>query len=429
MKSKNFKSTKSVIGICFLFLIVLNLFAEEKIISDFENIDEWEINLISGNKQFLSISLSEDSIHGKNSYKINYIPTSLGKYEIEISKKVEIFGNFDRIEFWVKGFSGENRYSFFVADKEGNEKEFSFVPDFLLYDIFTPEWRRITIKKEEGIVKWDKIEKIGFRVKSVNPSQEGVSLQIDFLCLYEGPPSLKLKIPDEFKHKENGKLDILIVSADIVQELERWNLENVIREKFKEAEIKKVKYAYIPWLYKGSLIGSFPSFHRKIREYDIIILKNWDTDAIDKTYQMLIKDYVEGGGNLLIIGGYYSFNSSKLENTILGDLMPFETSLNYFDIKKQKKKLTSTLFKTLEGKNVFYYHKINPKKNSETLLKDTKGEPLIIFWKWGEGKIMAISLTTLGSKEDMIDSQPFWEGGNYKDFIFSLINYLTGGKI
>lgn len=432
MKKEEYLLKKIVFLLTFLFFAFSPQIVKckEQIISDFENVNEWKIQHIKGNTATSILSISPDSIYGKNSILITYRGESAGLDEIEITKETDLdFSNFDRIEFWVKGFSNGNTFCFFMEDDTGRVKEYYFVPDILLYDIFTPEWRRITIKIEPGMLDWKRIKRIGFKINDkANRKKTSTKLQIDCLVGCKGKPELKLRFPDEFKRRKNGVLDVLIITAGIFYEVQRWNLENVLKEEFKGANIKKVRYSYIPWRYKGEITGAFPSFHRKLAKYDVIILRNWDTDAVDHIYQMLIKDYVEAGGNLIILGGYYSFNSAKVENTVIGDLLPFKPSY-YFDLKKGIEKLKSEYFSMVNNKDVFYYHKIIPRREADIRIKSSEGDPLFVAWKWREGKVVAIPLTVLGNEKETVNYLPFWKGKDYNKFLKRIINYLTGGKI
>ncbi|MCD6408615.1 hypothetical protein J7L87_06165, partial [bacterium] len=154
---------------------------EEVILSDFENKEEWTVQY-NGKKINLSIlSLSPDAIHGKNSFLITSPPVK-GAGEIEITKEInKDLSNFERIEFWVKGFSNGKSFYFLVEDAEGRAKEYYFVPDSLLYDIFTPEWRRITIKIEPCIIEWKKVRRIGFKIVSKRGANSITKIKIDTL--------------------------------------------------------------------------------------------------------------------------------------------------------------------------------------------------------------------------------------------------------
>jgi len=414
------------ISLLFSLLSVRLLNCEEKIISSFENSEEWKVRNLKG-KLTVNFSLSEDSILDRKSLEIVLRSETDGINEAEIVKEVEEnWSNFERIEFWVKGFSEGFKFYFEVEDKDGRIKEYYFVPDFQLYDIFTPEWRRITVKLDEEIINWKEIKGISFRTNRQGKAE--TKIKIDSLIAAKGPPSLKINIPKEFQRRKNGILDLLMVKSGILNEEERWDLERKIKEIYKDANIKVVKYSYIPWFYKGEFSSPFPSFHRELAKYDMIIFLNWDTDALDSTYQTIIKDYVEGGGNLLFLGGYYSFGSCKLKNKIIQDLMPLET-IDYFDIKKRKAVLHSEVFKSLNGKNVLYYHKIVPKRETNQVIKDEKGENLGLYWIWGKGKVFALPLATFGAEEELKDASPFWKDESYNTFLRELFDFLLGGDL
>ncbi len=414
------------------------VYSSDQLLSGFEDTSSWTLQNLRGDTQGSRIILSPDAIHGKSSLRVEFKAGSPGVDEVALARR----GRFDlsraeRLEFWVKGAGQGDRFFLRLEDASGRGKSYRFTPDYLLYDIFSPRWRRITIKPDISSLDWAKITEIAFVVNDSDSPRQAhtTTLNIDALIAARGRPTLKLNYPQEFTHKKNGRLDILLISAGITPAKERWNLEEILNKHFKGVNIEKVRYEYNPWRYKGKLEGSPPAFHKDLVKYDLIILQNWDTDALDKVYQSMLKDYVQGGGAILILGGYYSFGAAKLKNTILGDVLPFSTR-GYFDLREASSRTIKVkegsflegVFKN-SGPAVFWYHSVKPKPGAEVQVAGEDGKPLVITWPWGKGRVAAIAMTVLGSKEMLSGYSPFWESEGYEDFLTRVITRLTGGAL
>jgi hypothetical protein len=437
----DFRLRKILIFSLFLFGIVsagvLPAYASERLLSGFENRSSWTLEHLRGNTRGSKVTLSAEAIYGKSSLRLEFKPGSPGVDEVALVRR----GNWDlsryaRLEFWVKGLSQGDRFFFSLEDASGRGKSYRFTPDYMLYDIFTPRWRRITIKPDSGILDWAKITKIAFVINDADaPGQNQTTyLNIDALSAARGQPRLKLNYPQEFIHKKNGRLDVLLISAGITVEKQRWNLREVLNKHFRGVKIAKIKYWYTPWLYKGKLTGSFP-FYKDLTREDLVILENWDTDALGKVDQSMLKDYVQGGGSLLILGGYYSLGAAKLKDTILSDILPF-TPEGYFDFRRAggetiQIKPGSFLRGVFKGPTpaVFWYQTIKPKPGAQVQMSSESGAPLFITWSWGRGRVAAMALTVLGSRETISGSLPFWKSRGYGDFLTRVVDYLTGGTL
>lgn len=437
----NFRLRKIVIFSLFLAgivsVVVLPAYSSEKLLSGFENTSSWTLRHLRGNTRGSRITLSPEAIYGNSSFRLEFKPGSPGVDEVALVRH----GNWDlsryeRLEFWVKGLSQGDRFFFSLEDASGRGKSYRFIPDYMLYDIFTPQWRRITLKPDGGGLDWADITKISFVINDADSPGENQTtyLNIDALIAARGQPGLKLNYPQEFIHKKNGRLDVLLISSGITVEKQRWNLRGVLNKHFRKMNLKEVKYWYTPWLYKGKLAGSFP-FYKDLTRDDLVILENWDTDALGKVDQSMLKDYVQGGGSLLILGGYYSFGAAKLKNSIISDILPF-TPEGYFDFRRAGGKpiqirqgsFLSGVFKG-SPPAVFWYQAIKPKPGSKVEISSEDGNPLLITWSWGRGRVAAMAMTVLGSQETISGHLPFWESREYGDFLTRVVNYLTGGAL
>lgn len=156
----------------------------------------------------------------------------------------------------------------------------------------------------------------------------------------------------------------------------------------------------------------FPNSLEVLEQYDSIVISDIGSNTFllqNKTfYQMekipnaleLIRQYVENGGGLLMIGGYLSFmgieGKANYKNTILADVLPIVMLERDDRVEKPEGVYPETIIeheitKGLEKWPAFLgYNRFTAKEDTMTLAK-IEEDPLLVIGKYGKGKTAAFA--------------------------------------
>ncbi|PLR75740.1 cytoplasmic protein [Bacillus sp. V3-13] len=185
----------------------------------------------------------------------------------------------------------------------------------------------------------------------------------------------------------------------------------------------------------------FPKKIEELKKYDAIVLSDIGSNTFllqnPTFYQMevvpnalgLIREYVEDGGGLLMIGGYLSFmgieGKANYKNTVLAEVLPVEMldADDRVEIPQganPKTILKHEITENIENWPAFLgYNKFKAKKEAEVLVK-IQEDPFIVLGSYGKGKTAAFAS----------DCAPHWgttefmEWEYYQPIWVRLLNYL-----
>ncbi|WNS73669.1 glutamine amidotransferase [Bacillus sp. DTU_2020_1000418_1_SI_GHA_SEK_038] len=186
----------------------------------------------------------------------------------------------------------------------------------------------------------------------------------------------------------------------------------------------------------------FPKTVEELQKYDSIVISDIGSNTFllqNRTfYQMevvpnaldLIRNYVDLGGGLLMIGGYLSFmgieGKANYKNTVLSEVLPVELQdgddrieaphgINPITITQHE------ITKDIENWPTFLgYNKFKAKQNAEVLVK-VMDDPFIVIGNYGKGKTAAFAS----------DCAPHWgttefmNWVHYRDVWVRILNFLT----
>ncbi|MBA9026357.1 glutamine amidotransferase [Peribacillus huizhouensis] len=156
----------------------------------------------------------------------------------------------------------------------------------------------------------------------------------------------------------------------------------------------------------------FPDKLEALEQYDSIVISDIGSNTFllqNKTFYYmeripnsleLIRQYVENGGGLLMIGGYLSFmgieGKANYKNTILADVLPVEMLDRDDRVEKPEgvypeTTLEHSITKGLEQWPPFLgYNRFSAKENATTLVQ-IEGDPLLVIGEYGKGKTAAFA--------------------------------------
>lgn len=178
----------------------------------------------------------------------------------------------------------------------------------------------------------------------------------------------------------------------------------------------------------------FPDKLEELEKYDSIVISDIGSNTFllqNKTfYEMeiipdsleLIRQYVENGGGLLMIGGYLSFmgieGKANYKNTVLADVLPIEMLDRDDRVEKPSGCSPENIIehRMLDGitewPKFLGYNRFTAKKDAITLV-NIEEDPLLVIGEYGHGKTAAFASDCAphwGSTEFLQWNQyiPFW---------------------
>ena len=311
-------------------------------------------------------------------------------------------------------------------------------------------------KEELSVTK--KIETLSFkaitdsiRLPSAQPGLRIVKVEVkgkDFWEVFEKPFPIgdtkavyskrlpeKEKVflkPKDIKLIKDEKIDIFYTYEALFQK--RWKIEEIVKLLDQKATIKPSTISYTPW--KGSCeLSYFPSSYEEMLSYDLIIMQAQDSKALGAIGQEMIKDYVQAGGGLLLLGGYYSFGKSRpADGRILREIFPVEldgpwdlVEAKNTRVKKAKSHAITEGLSFSGEPNILWYHSVKAKKNSKVILTIDDNKPLLVIGEYGKGRVVAFTGTILGIPSNK-QSPTLTEWSDYNKFILNICRWLLKRK-
>ena len=166
-------------------------------------------------------------------------------------------------------------------------------------------------------------------------------------------------------------------------------------------------------------LAKFPETLQALRRYNVVILNDTDSDSLvlyptDRLTRTpmgpnrlkLIREYVRGGGSLLMVGGYFSFtgrhNAGNFHRSPVEEVLPVQCLAADDDRVEAPEGVTLEVKQprhavmrgvTWRPSPMFTgYNLVNPKEGSQILatFKETS-DPAIIIWDCEKGRSMAIT--------------------------------------
>ncbi|HEU5056896.1 MAG TPA: glutamine amidotransferase [Kofleriaceae bacterium] len=196
-------------------------------------------------------------------------------------------------------------------------------------------------------------------------------------------------------------------------------------------------------------------FEEQLPSFDMIVLQNFDFLPYGiAPYLDNIKDYVRGGGGLVMLGGALSFGAGGYAGTPVADVLPVELPPGHTNLERQLSidpftpqlteqgrvhPITALRFEAADNaaawKALPQLHGVNlverPRKDALVLavhptLKTSGGAPmpLITAWQTGEGRSLAITTDSLWRWGFVAAAQPGNDGRAYFKLWENAIRWL-----
>ena len=198
----------------------------------------------------------------------------------------------------------------------------------------------------------------------------------------------------------NDKVKVLYVDN-----VPRWEFKFLMRA-FQRDKLVEAKFHLLEGDKKtleGSpeFIPTFPTTHKELFAYDLIILGDVDVKTFTAEQQEWIREFVERGGGLVVIAGRKYMPATYL-NSKIGDMLPVEFEVKRFPISDD---VRPTEFKpkvSLLGQFETLMSLAQSRKENEEIWKKLPGW----FWHYPIKKLKPAAVSLLDHPKEEIESLP-----------------------
>jgi uncharacterized membrane protein len=182
-------------------------------------------------------------------------------------------------------------------------------------------------------------------------------------------------------------------------------------------------------------LSYFPAAYEDLMALEVIAVLNVDTAALGAGGQEMLKDFVSHGGTLVYGGDLWAYSHARLPGSPLADLLPVAVlpgpqgqgkleSLGAAPVQVEAEgKPTSPL--APRAMMAYATERFTLKPGAETLL-ECGGRPVVVVWRVGEGRVIALTGTALG--EAPPGQRLFTRTRQWRDFLRDLLREGQTGR-
>ena len=174
------------------------------------------------------------------------------------------------------------------------------------------------------------------------------------------------------------------------------------------------------WQWPDGVSGTFPGTAEELARYDLVILANVNGRSLRPDGRALLKRYVEYGGAVLMLGGYYAYGA-EYHGTELAEIAPVEF-VNGRDLVASPDGARIAPVKDNAQPRVFWRHNVTPKPGTRVVLT-ADSQPLLITGTFGKGRVAVFAGSVMG--DPAAGQLPFWEWNQWPSVLAETLAWLV----
>ncbi len=165
---------------------------------------------------------------------------------------------------------------------------------------------------------------------------------------------------------------------------------------------------------------ALPAKYEELYAYDTLVLSNLDFATSSYAARRMLKDYVEDGGRLVLLGGNRALGEGGLKGTYLEAICPFELKGTGEVVRCEPPLLLGGKPGAPHPDNMalFWRHDVTLKPDAFTIAY-AGAHPIAARVARGKGLAVAFAGTVLG--EGTANVTPFWETGAWAGLVKTLV--------
>ncbi|HEY3396631.1 MAG TPA: glutamine amidotransferase [Armatimonadota bacterium] len=211
------------------------------------------------------------------------------------------------------------------------------------------------------------------------------------------PPDL----PALWKQSRDDKLQVLELTGVEWQEL--WQTDQA-------APLVPAQMDSKAWTHNWSSTSVpgeyFPNDYATLFKYDVVLLTNGDGRRLTAPGRRMLRDFVQQGGGLVVLGGYQSYGKGRLKGSWLEEVLPVTVG-DPWDLRAAESRPVSCppgtpgllAMPRTWTPEVLWLHEVTPKPGAQVVWTAGK-RPVLVTGKAGAGWVAAVTASDLGQPAD-----------------------------
>lgn len=187
-------------------------------------------------------------------------------------------------------------------------------------------------------------------------------------------------------------------------------------------------------VYHGGVhMYGLPQTAEQLAGYSTVVLANIDAPVLGEKWLKILREFVDQGGGLVVLGGEWAYGRGGYVDTPLAEMIPVDMPPE-FPIPVDR---AGTPLKTENGSNLpsdlnfnktprsFYSHTLTPKNGAKVELR--VGErAAIVSGSFGKGRVVACGLTIHGKPPE--GTLAFWEWQDWPRLLGSAVDWSAANR-
>jgi hypothetical protein len=157
----------------------------------------------------------------------------------------------------------------------------------------------------------------------------------------------------------------------------------------------------------GPQLDYFPYDYNALMGFDLVILGDLSSGFLGDVALEMLKDYCNHGGNLLVLGGPFTYGNGRYRGSVLEEILPV-VCRPPFDLQPAHGKIKAGApldgISGLSHLHFAYMHAVSAKSGANVLMQQGT-LPLLIAGKYGEGQVLCLTGAPLGAYNAFATSQ------------------------
>ncbi len=177
---------------------------------------------------------------------------------------------------------------------------------------------------------------------------------------------------------------------------------------------------------QNTRLTGFPDKWEELYKHSVVVLNNVPAKSVSIVGTIMLKQYVEDGGCLIMMGDTHGLVPGKWMQSVLGPLLPVEPGESKdlvrspeplpLQVKAEMKDLDWT-----KRPYTLYYHSAEVRPKARVLIYSGK-IPLVVECKVGKGRIIVLLASVCGEKDPKAGGVPFWQWNDWPALMAKLIS-------
>ncbi len=183
----------------------------------------------------------------------------------------------------------------------------------------------------------------------------------------------------------------------------------------------------------GVRMYGLPQTAEQLGTFSTVVLANMDAPTLGEKNLAMLRDFVQNGGGLVVLGGEWAFQRGGYAGTPLAEMLPVEMPAeDRIPVNRDGEVLqlseTSSLPKDLAftvSPRSFYAHTLTPKSGATVELR-VGDRPAIASGTFGKGRVVACGLTIHGKPPT--GTTAFWDWADWPRLLGHIVDTSAVGR-